>query len=176
MRTREQKEAEVVRLREKVSRANAIVLADYRGLTVPESNDLRTRLRATGEGEIEYRVAQNTLLRLAVRGTDVEPLEGHFQGPTALAIAYEEPLALTKTLVEYAKQNERFEIKGGFVDGELVDLDAIRRMAALPSKDELRSKLMATMLAPMQNLTSGLYALLGNVRNALEQRQKQLEG
>ena len=175
MRTRAQKEAEVAMLREKVSRANTILLADYRGLTVSESNDLRSRLRKAAEGQIEYRVARNTLLRLAVRGTDLEPLEVYFEGPTAIAIAYGEPVALTKTLVDYAKQNEKFELKGGVIDGELVDVDAIRRLAALPSKDELRSMLMATMRAPMQNLAGGLYSLLGNVRNALEQRQKQLE-
>ena len=175
MRTRAQKEADVELLREMVSKANSIVLADYRGLSVPESNDLRARLRAVGEGQIEYRVARNALLRLAVKGTAAEPLEVHFEGPTAVAVSYEEPLLLTKALVDYAKQNDKFEIKGGLVEGELVDLDQIRRMAALPSKDELRSRLMAGMLAPMQNLAGGLYALLGNVRNALEQRQKQLE-
>ncbi len=175
MRTRAQKETDVELLREMVSKANSIVLADYRGLSVTESNDLRARLRAAGEGQIEYRVARNTLLRLAVKGTAAEPLEVHFVGPTALAVSYEEPFVLTKALVDYAKQNEKFEIKGGFVEGELVDLDEIRRMAALPSKDELRSYLMATMLAPMQNLAGGLYALLGNVRNALEQRREQLE-
>ena len=82
---------------------------------------------------------------------------------------------LAKTLVDYAKENEKFEIKGGLVDGEVVDVDAIRALAALPSKDELRAQLMATIRSPMQTLSSTVYALLGNLRNALEQRQNQIE-
>ena len=175
MRSRQQKEAEVALLREKMSRANAIVLADYRGLTVEESNELRARLRRLGDGGVEYRVARNTLLRLAVRGTAGEPLIPHFRGPTAVAISYREPVALTKALVDYAKQNEKFEIKGGMLEGILVDLAAIRRLAALPPRDELRARLMAAMRAPMQNLAGVLQALLSNLRNALEQHQRQLE-
>jgi large subunit ribosomal protein L10 len=175
MRTRGQKEAEVTLLREKISRANSLVIADYRGLSVTEANKLRSKLRAGGEGGIEYRVAKNTLVRLAVRETESAGLERYLEGPTALAIAYEEPTTLAKLLVEYSKENEKFEIKGGLIEGEVVDLEAIRRLAALPSTDELRATLMAALLAPMQNLAGTLQALLGHLRNALDQRLKQLE-
>jgi len=175
MRTRVEKEAEVTELRERASRANALILADYRGLTVSDANDLRGRLRAIGEGNIEYRVAKNTLLRLALSGTDLQGIEPLLAGPTAVALAFDEPEVLAKALVDYAKENEKFEIKGGFIDGEVVDLAEVRALAALPGKDELRSQLMSAIQAPMQNLASTLYALLGNVRNALEQRQNQLE-
>ena len=176
MRTREQKHEEVASLREKISRANSVIIADYRGLSVGEAADLRSRLRQLGTDSIEYRVTKNTLVRLAVKGTPSEVVEPFLQGPTALAIAYEEPTPLAKTLVDYSKQNEKFEIKGGMIEGELVDLDAIRRLAALPSKDELRARLMASLQAPMQNLAGTLYAVLGNLRNVLDERQRQLEG
>ena len=175
MRTRAQKETEVDLLRDKLSRATAVVLADYRGLSVAEAAELRAKLREAGDSQIEYRVAKNTLMRLAVRGTTSELMEPYLQGPTAVAIAYDEGASMAKALVDYAKQNEKFEIKGGVIEGEVVDLAAIRRLAALPSQDELRSMLMATIQAPMQNLAGTLYALLGHVRNALEQRQQQLE-
>ena len=175
MRTRVEKEAEVTELRERASRANALILADYRGLTVSDANDLRGRLRALGEGNIEYRITKNTLLRIALSGTDLQGIEPLLVGPTAVALAFDEPWALAKALVDYAKENEKFEIKGGFIDGEVVDLAEVRALAALPGKDELRSQLMSAIQAPMQNLASTLYALLGNVRNALEQRQNQLE-
>jgi large subunit ribosomal protein L10 len=175
MRTRAQNENEVALLREKISKANSLVLADYRGLSVSEADDLRTRLRQAGEGKIEYRVAKNTLMRLAVRGTGSEGVAPYLVGPTALAIAYDEPMTLAKALVDYSKQNEKFEIKGGMIDGEVVDLAAIRQLAALPSKDELRARLMAALQAPMQNLAGTLQSLLGNLRNVLEQRQNQLE-
>ena len=175
MRTRSDKEQEVAALRERISRANALVLSDYRGLSVEDANDLRRKLREATDGSIEYRVTKNTLLKLAVEGTSAAGVAPILQGPTALALAYDEPAALAKALVEYAKQNEKFEIKGGVVEGEVVDLAQIRAIAALPGKDELRSMLMATLLAPMQNLAGGLQALLGNLRNALDQRQAQLE-
>ncbi len=174
MRTREQKAGEVEMLRDRIERANTIVLADYRGLSVSDANALRGRLRSAGD-RIEYRITKNTLLRRAVEGTAAEPLREYLVGPTAVAFSFEEPAELVKALVDYAKENESFEIKGAWVEGELIDLEGVRAIAALPSKDELRAQLMATLLAPMQNLAGTLHALLGHVRNALEQRQQQLE-
>jgi large subunit ribosomal protein L10 len=176
MKTKAQKQAEVGDLRDRIRRASALILADYRGLSVTETNDLRSRLHTAGEGSIEYRVAKNTLLRLAVRDTPAEGVEPLLRGPNAIALTYEEPSTLAKTLVDYAKANEKFEIRGGLIEGEVVELDGIRTLAALPGKDELRAQLMATLQAPVRNLASTLYALLGNVRNALEQRMGQLEG
>lgn len=175
MRTRAEKEREVLELRERLGRATAVILSDYRGLTVAEASDLRARLRKAGLGRIDYRVTKNTLLRIAVAGTEAAGLAALLDGPNAVALAYDEPTVLAKTLVDYSKDNEKLEIKGGLIEGEIVDLDAIRALAALPSKDELRSMLMATLLAPMQNLAGTLLALLGHLRNALEQRQQQLE-
>lgn len=175
MLTREQKSVEVGRLQEQIDRATAILIVDYRGLSVADANALRARLREAGDGGIAYRVTKNTLLRRAVAGTPVEPLRCYLTGPTAVATAREEPAALAKVLVDYAKENDRFEIKGGIIDGELVDLEAIRRVAALPSKQELRGMLAGTLQAPLRNLAGTLHALLGNLRNALERRAEQLE-
>ncbi len=175
MRTREQKTAEVESLRQKLAAANSVVLVDYRGISVPEANDLRGKLRKLGEGQTEYRVAKNTLLRLATAGTPAEGLSDFFVGPTAVALAFDEPSGLAKVLVDYSKENEEFEIKGGLVEGELVDLAQIRKLAELPSKDELRGMLAGTVQAPLRNLAGALNCLLGNLRNVLEQRQEQLE-
>ena len=175
MRSKQQKADEVDVLRERFARANTVVLADYRGLSVSDANDLRARLRTAGE-QIEYRVTKNTLLLRAVEGTGAEQLREHLVGPTAVAFAFDDSTALTKALVDYAKENEKFEIKGALIEGELIDLAGVRAIAALPSMDELRATLMATLLAPMQNLAGTMQALLGNLRNALEQRQRQLEG
>ena len=176
MLTREQKAQEVELLREKVAGANAILLVDYRGLTVPDANDLRARLRAAGEGQIEYRVTKNTLLLRALDGTPAAGLAKYCKGPTALALAYDEPAGLAKALVDYSKDNELFEIKAGFVEGDVVGLDQILALAALPSKLELRGMLAGTLQAPMRNLAGTLHALLGHLRNALDARQQQLEG
>ena len=129
MLTRQQKQEQVASLKRVIERAHALLLVDYRGLTVSDANDLRSRLRQTGDGTVQYRVAKNNLLRRAIEGTDVAPLESLLVGPTAIAIAYDEPAALAKTLVEYAKENELLEIKGGVVEGELLDVEAIRALA-----------------------------------------------
>ena len=151
------------------------MLADYRGLTVVQANELRVLLRKAGEGQIEYRVAKNTLLRRAVEGTNAEGLTAHLTGPTAVALSYDEPGALAKSLVDFQKDNEIFEIKGGWVEGEVVSLDEIRALANLPTKEELRGMLAGTVQAPLRNLAGALHSLLGSVRGVLEQRQKQLE-
>jgi large subunit ribosomal protein L10 len=78
-------------------------------------------------------------------------------------------------LVDFAKENEKFEIKGGVVEGEVVDLDTIRQLASLPGKQELRAMVAGTLQAPLRNLAGTLQALLGHLRGALEARQHQLE-
>ena len=175
MLTRQQKEAQVADLKDVLGRANALLLVDYRGLSVPDANDLRARLRQVGEGAVQYRVAKNNLVKRAIEGTPAASLDDLLVGPTALATAEVSSKAIARALVDYAKENELLEIKGGVVDGELVDVAAIRALAALPTKDELRGMLAGTIQAPLRNLAGTLHALLGNVRNALEQRQTQLE-
>ncbi len=174
MRTREEKETEVTLLREKLQRANSVFVMDYRGLTVPEANDLRGRIRETGKGQLEYRVTKNTLIRLALQGTAAEALLPYLTGPTALALSYDEPAALAKLLVGYSGENDKLEIKGGLVEGEIFELTAIKKLAELPSRDELRAKLAATLRAPMQQLAASLQDSLGRLRRALEARQKQV--
>ncbi len=175
MLTRQQKEDAIIVLRDKLQQANTVLAIDYRGLTVAEANDLRARLRSAGDGQIEYRVAKNTLLRRATEGTGAEGLHAYLTGPTAVALASDEPSALAKVLVDFAKENDKFEIKGGVVEGEVVDLETINRLAALPGKEQLRAMLAGTLQSPLRNLAGTLSGLLGQLRNALERRQEQLE-
>jgi len=174
MLTRAQKEAEVEHLAEALGRAQSLLAIDYRGLTVEGANELRRRLREV-EGEVEYRVSKNTLLRRAIEGTAAAGLSNFLTGPTAIALGFDaEPSSVAKALVDFAKDHEAFEIKGGLVEGEVIDLSEVQRLAALPTKHELRGMLAGTLQAPMRNLAGTLYGLLGNLRNALEQRQQQL--
>ena len=175
MLNRQQKEEQVELLKQKIVAAQALVAVDYRGLNVTQSNVLRAKLRELGEGSIEYRVAKNTLVKIALKGTANEPLGKYCAGPTAVAFAFEEPAALAKVLVDYAKDHDKFKIKGGVMDGLALDLAGIEQLAKLPGKQELRAMLAGTLQAPLRNLAGTLQALLGHVRNALEARQKQLE-
>ncbi len=175
MLTREQKREQVAELSEKLQRANCLYLADYRGVDVESVNELRTRIHREGEGEYEYRVAKNTLLKRAVEGSDFAKLSDQLTGPTAVALSFGDPAGLARILTDFAKECEVFEVRAGVVEGELVDLESIRKLAALPGKQELRGMLAGTVQAPLRNLAGTLHALLGHVRNALEQRQQQLE-
>ena len=174
MLTKQQKAAEVDSLKETFAKAQALLAFDYRGLTVGESNDLRAKLRE-GDGEMHYRIAKNTLIKIAARDTAAEPLSQYCSGPTALGVTFDEPAVLAKVLVDYAKDNAKIALRGGVVDGEAIDAAGIEALSKLPTKFELRGMLAGTLQAPMRNLAGTLYALLGHVRNALEQRQGQLE-
>lgn len=175
MLTRRQKEEQVDVLRAKVAKANSLVAVDFRGMTVDDANALRAKLRQAGGKAIEYRVTKNTLLKIATRGTPLEAIERHLEGPTGVAIAYDEPAVMAKALIDFAKTNEKLRIKGGVVDGELVDPRAIGEIAKLPTKHELRGMLAGTLQSPLRNLAGTLQSLLGHLRNALEQRQQKLE-
>lgn len=152
MLTRAQKEEQVSVMRDKFGRATSIILADYRGLSVPQANSLRRELRSEGTGDFEYQVVKNSVLRLACAGESTEALIEHLTGPTAVAISYGDPAGLAKLLVGYAKQHEVFELKGGYLDGAAIDTGQIETLATLPSLDELRAKIVGLLNAPATKL------------------------
>lgn len=175
MLTREQKRETVATLSEKFSRATSVFVADYRGLAVEEVNDLRGQLRTATEGDCEYRVARNSLLRLACEGSDVEVLKEHFVGPTAIAISYGEPVSMAKVLVKYEKDHEVFEIKGGILEGKALERADMAKLATLPTLQALRGQLAGLLLAPAGKLARLLKEPGGQLARLLEARQGSLE-
>ena len=152
MLTRTQKEEQVAELNEKFSRAKSVYVADYRGLDVAAADDLRKRIRREGAGDFEYRVAKNAVLRRAVADLDVAGLVDHFEGPTAVAISFSDPVGLAKILSDFAKDHEVFELKGGLVDGEVIDTAQIEALAKLPSMDGLRGMFIGLLQASATKL------------------------
>jgi large subunit ribosomal protein L10 len=150
--TRAQKEEQVAELNEKFSRATSVYVADYRGLSVDAANKLRGRIHKEGAGNFEYRVAKNSILRRASAELAVAGIAEHFQGPTSIAISFGDPVGLAKILSDFAKENEVFELKGGVVDGEVVDSAQIAALAKLPSMDELRGTIVGLLQAPATKL------------------------
>jgi len=150
------KEQLVSELAAKLKEAKASFLADYRGLNVDQVNDLRGKLREAG---VEYRVVKNTLLKLAAKDTESACLEEHLQGPTAIAIAGDDPVAPAKILSDYAKANDKFEIKVGALNGQLLTLDDIKALADLPSREVLLAKLLGSINAPVSNFVGVLAAV-----------------
>jgi len=151
------KKQKVSELSEKINNAGSMILADYRGLTVEEDTQLRAALRAEG---IDYKVIKNNYIRHAVDGTKLESLKNVLVGPTAVAMSSDE-VAPSKLLSKFAKQFEAFEIKGGVVDGRVVDVKEILQLAQLPSKEELIAKMLGSLNAPISGFVN---VLNGNIR------------
>jgi large subunit ribosomal protein L10 len=175
MLTRTQKEEQVEVLRDKFARATTVFVADYRGLTVDAANQLRSKLRGDGDGGLaEYQVVKNSVLRRATAESPLDCLQGHFSGPTAIAISYGDPAALAKVLVDYAKESEVFELKGAYLDGRALDDTEIQTLATLPSLDELRAKLVGLLMAPASKLARLMKEPGGQLARLMEARRNAL--
>ena len=135
-----------------VGNAQTAVIAEYRGMTVEQMKVLR---REAHDNNVYLRVVKNTLLRRAVQDTDHSCLDELLVGPLAFA-ASEDPVAVAKVLNKYAKEYDAFEIKAGSMSGSLLSQGDIKALAQLPSRDELLSKLMGTMQAPVAKFVQTL--------------------
>lgn len=159
----ENKKAVVAELTERLKNAQAGVIADYRGLTVAQDTELRAKLREAG---VEYTIVKNTLTRFAANEVGLEGLDPVLHGPTALATSDSDVVAPAKVLVAFAKENEQLEIKAGFVDGKVIDIDEVKVYASIPSKDVLISKMMGSLKAPIGNLVRALDAVAKQMEEA----------
>lgn len=157
--TRQQKEEIVVNLKEKLANAKSIVFADYRGLTMAQLSDLRNKLRDVGG---EFTVTKNALLKIALPDSD-------FEGPTATLLAYDDEISPIKLLVQALKEAGIGKIKAGFLGSDLLDEAKINQLATLPTKDELRAKIVGVLAAPLQGIVSVLNGNLRNLVYALDQ-------
>lgn len=151
----EAKKAQVSEIIEALKGATTGVLVDYRGLTVEEDTKLRNDLRAAG---VNYFVVKNTLLRLAAKETGLEELDPVLNGPTAIALS-EDAVAPAKVLAEFAKGNDKMEIKSGFMDGKVLSMDELTQLAKTPNKETLIAKIMGSLNSPI----SGLARLLNTI-------------
>lgn len=136
----------------RLANAQAVVLAEYRGLPVEKITQLRARARASG---VYLRVLKNTLARRAVQGTPFEKLADQMVGPLAYGVS-DDPVSAAKLLHAYAKENDKLVIKGGAIPGQVMNAKEVGSLAALPSRDELIAKLMGTMQAPVTTFVQTL--------------------
>jgi large subunit ribosomal protein L10 len=156
---RQEKQAIVEELKNKFANAKSVVLTDFRSLTVAEDTKLRKGLREAG---VDYKVYKNTLVRLAIQGMDLDELNQYLVGPTALAFSEEDVVAPAKVLNEYAKEYKNLKIKGGVIEGKVVDYDGVKALADLPPREVLLAQLLAGMQSPIVGLVN---VLQGNIRN-----------
>ena len=152
----ESKKEIVANLVERLQAAQAGVIADYRGLTVAQDTELRSKLREAG---VEYTIVKNTLLNFAAKEVGLEELEPVLHGPTALATSDSDLVASAKVLVDFAKSNEQLEIKGGFVEGKVISVDEVKVYASIPNKETLIAKMMGSLQSPIASLVRTLDAI-----------------
>ena len=171
---KDQKTSIVAELQDRFKQAKVALLASSTGLSVAQVQRLRRALRAAGG---EYKVAKNTLTRLAIQDTAYARLNELLQGPTGLVFGYADPIAVTKVLVRFAEENDKLSIKGAVVDAQLLDPGAVDRLAKLPSREVLVAQLLGLMQAPatqllrtIQEPAARITRLLDRVRAGLEEQ------
>ena len=144
----ELKKPVVEEIAELLDGAQSAVIVDYRGLTVEEDTKLRKELREAG---VTYKVYKNTMINFAIKGTDFETLAPHLEGPTAIAVSKTDATAPARILYNFAKNAEALELKAGVVEGVYYDAEQIKSIAAIPSREELLSKLLGSIQSPITN-------------------------
>ena len=174
MKTRKAKEQIVKELKEKFEKASLVILTDFNGMTVAESNALRRKLREAGA---EYRVVKNTLMRYAYPGTPVEQIKDAFVGPTGIVLAFEDIVAAAKALKEFLEEKDaKLQFKAAVVEGKVTDYEMIKQLASLPGREELLGQLAFTLKYPvnavawsLDNLFQKLVTVLENVKAEKEE-------
>jgi large subunit ribosomal protein L10 len=158
------KKAEVVEsLNGLIGGAGSVVVAHYTGMTVAQMGDLRTRMRAAGAS---FKVSKNRLAVRALKGTAAEAIAHLFKGPTGVAIS-SDPIAASKVVVAYAKENDKLVILGGVVGGTAIDANGVKALAELPSLDELRGKIAGLLKAPATKLAGLIAAPAGQLARVI---------
>ncbi len=140
------KETQVAAIKDRFNGAEAIIMVDYRGLTVKAMQQLRTKLRETGS---EVKVYKNSLTEIAIRELALPNMDAYLEGPTAFVFIPEDAVAPAKALTAFAKEFPALELKGGYVQGQVVDAAGVKAIATLPSREELIAKLLGTMQNPI---------------------------
>jgi large subunit ribosomal protein L10 len=163
--TKEKKTLQVTELTEKFSRSKAVVFTEYKGLTVAEIANLRKLLKEAGA---EYKVAKNTLINIAVKGTPVEAAKDFFVGPTGVAFGFDDPVAAAKKVIEYSEKNDKLKIKSGIIEGKLLSFDELKAISKLPPRNILLGMMAGAFQAPAAKLACALNATVAQFAYALE--------
>ena len=167
---RPEKVDEVSQLEAKLTKASAVILTDFRGLTVGEISTLRGKLREAG---VEYRVVKNRLLGIAGKTVGIDGLSPFLEGPTAAAFSPGDPVAAAKIIQEFIRQTRKLAIKGSIVAGHVYDEAHTKALADLPSRQQLLAQVVGGMAAPLVGLVSVLSGVPRKLVYALDQLRLQ---
>jgi large subunit ribosomal protein L10 len=171
----EDKKRIVEDLTARFAKANLVILTDYKGLNVPAMSDLRRKLKQAG---VDYKVVKNTMMVRASENTPIAVLQSQFQGPSAVAISYQDPVAPAKILTKFAEESKRLQIRAGVLNGKLIDLAGVKALAALPAREVLLAQLLSVMVGvptSFVRVLSGVPRGLLNVLNAIKEQKEPAE-
>ena len=161
---RQLKEAKVAEIKEKLEKAQGVVLSAYQGLNVEDDTELRKNLREAG---VEYKVYKNTLVILAARELGIEGIVTHLKGPISIALGYEDPTVAARILNDFSKTHKKLELRAAIIQGEVFDGDQVKQLASIPSRDVLIAKLLGSFKAPLSNFAY----LLNSIKEQKESAQ-----
>jgi len=160
-------------IKEAFTNVASIVVADYRGIRVPTVTTMRDDFRKAG---CHYRVLKNSLVKIAVKGSKMEPLSQLMVGTTAVIWSHEVPQSPAQVALKWAKDEPKFVIKGGYFEGQLLDPAGVDALAKMPGKNEIRASMLMTFLAAPQGFVAQIAAPVQNFAYLLDARKRQLEG
>ena len=156
---RPEKVAMIAEIKTTMQSAKGLVLADFRGIKVAQDTKLRRKMREAG---VEYSVIKNNMASIAAKEAGIEGLDNYLKGPLAMVSSKNDPVAPAKLISEFIKDNRIMEIKGGLVEGKVIDADAVKALANLPPREVLIARLLGSMQSP---ITGFVNVLQGNIRN-----------
>ena len=173
----EAKKAIVADLKERLTGAKAAVFTSYSGLTVAQDTELRRKLREAG---VSYQVVKNTMTRIAAKEAGLDGLDDIFNGTTALAIAGDDVVAPAKVICDFIKENKldeagKLSVKAGILDGRVIDIEEVKALASLPSREVLIAKILGSMQAPISGTVNVLQGVIRNAVYVLEAIRQQKE-
>ena len=169
MKKRSEKQQDMEQLKSELARVSTVILTTFQGITVEEDTKLRRAVQAAGG---HYQVVKNTLAERVGAGTPAEPLLKNLTGTNSIAYTATDPVALAKVLTRIAKDVPAFRFKAGVVEGRVLSIEEIQRLAQLPSKDELFSKIMFLLQSPAQRIATALAAIPRNLAFVLNEAVK----
>jgi large subunit ribosomal protein L10 len=167
------KEQVLGEIKEVFQNVASVVIADYRGIKVPTVTRMREEFRAAG---CYYRVLKNSLVKIAVKGSKMEPLSALMVGTTAVIWSVETPQPPAQVALKWAREEPKFVIKGGYYEGQLLDVAGVDALARMPGKNEIRASMLMTFLAAPQSFVAQVIAGPQNFAYLLDARKRQLEG
>ena len=169
---RTQKQQVLGEIKEAFANVASVVIADYRGLKVPVVTTMRDDFRKAG---CHYRVLKNSLVKIAVKGSKMEPLSQLMVGTTAVIWSTDAPQPPAQVALKWAREEPKFVIRGGYYEGQLLDPAGVDALARMPGKNEIRASMLMTFLAAPQSFVAQLVAAPQNFAYLLDARKRQLE-